>query len=227
MSAPVGGPLADVVELIGNPYPRSRARELAAAVRHELVANAAVTVGQHLLIELGGDCREWDRAVPPAGPVLLLVATPVYHGSYTGLLKLALDQLPRRALAGTVAVPLLTANSSPHLPAAATSLTHLLAALGAVVPVPAVAVPGLRPVQVAAAVWAEQHAPAVAAALAGDPGHAGHPAVAVRDRQLQSDQAAAGMPWTYRRAPPRCAEARELHILIGPGPAEGDTAPVG
>jgi FMN reductase len=62
---------------------------------------------------------------------LLVVATPTYKGSYTGVLKVLLDQLPAQALAGKRAVPVVTAGVAPQAAAAEALLRQLLTELGA------------------------------------------------------------------------------------------------
>jgi FMN reductase len=62
---------------------------------------------------------------------VLVVATPTYKGSYTGLLKVLLDQLPSNGLAGVRAVPVVTAGVAPQAAAAEALLRQLLTELGA------------------------------------------------------------------------------------------------
>jgi FMN reductase len=62
---------------------------------------------------------------------VLVVATPTYKGSYTGVLKVLLDQLPAQALAGKRAVPVVTAGVAPQAAAAEALLRQLLTELGA------------------------------------------------------------------------------------------------
>jgi len=71
----------------------------------------------------------WD-AVTSAD--LLVVATPSYKGTYTGLLKLFLDRYPAGALDGVRAVPVAVAGSPDHAGATAADLLRLLRELGAV-----------------------------------------------------------------------------------------------
>jgi FMN reductase len=66
---------------------------------------------------------------------VLVVASPTFKATYTGLLKLFLDLLPRKGLTGVVAVPLMTAAIAPHEHAVETHLRPLLVELGACVPV--------------------------------------------------------------------------------------------
>ena len=65
---------------------------------------------------------------------LLIVATPSYKGSYTGLLKLFFDQLPHQALAGITTVPVAIAGSPAHLRTTTADLIRLVTELGASVP---------------------------------------------------------------------------------------------
>jgi len=62
---------------------------------------------------------------------VLVVATPTYKGSYTGVLKVLLDHLPAQALAGKRAVPVVTAGVAPQAAAAEALLRQLLIELGA------------------------------------------------------------------------------------------------
>jgi FMN reductase len=64
---------------------------------------------------------------------LLLVATPVYRASYTGLLKCFFDLLPQDALAGKVAIPIATGASLAHSLVIDHALRPLLASVGALV----------------------------------------------------------------------------------------------
>jgi len=68
---------------------------------------------------------------------VLVVASPTYHGTYTGLLKLFLDQIPYKGLAGRVGVPLMVGAGPGHALAAELYLRQVLRELGAVTPAPA------------------------------------------------------------------------------------------
>lgn len=104
------------------------------------------------------DAQEFDvqlidlRALPPAdllhgpgdaGPVRatldivarahgIVVATPVHHAAYSGILKAFLDLLPRSGLAGKVALPLAVGGSPAHVLALDYALRPVLVSLGAV-----------------------------------------------------------------------------------------------
>ncbi|MET9609445.1 NADPH-dependent FMN reductase [Streptomyces sp. NPDC006512] len=61
----------------------------------------------------------------------LVIATPVYKASYTGLLKAFLDLLPQDGLAGKTVLPLATGGSLAHVLTIDYALRPVLAALGA------------------------------------------------------------------------------------------------
>jgi FMN reductase len=142
-----------VVVLCGNPRPRSRTLAAAETFASALVArlrgdttldgsshawgNDAVAVVD--VAKLGGAVIEGSPDVDAAlatvrdAPVLV-VATPVYKASYTGLLKAFLDRLAGGALAGVVAIPFTVAGSPIHRLVADVHLRPLLVELGASVP---------------------------------------------------------------------------------------------
>jgi len=140
-------PLAPVVVLIGNPHAGSRTSNVAAAVVDEYRtqsgdhSSAVRTIELADAVSIGFD----ETAVPPRAPQpdaldavtgarLLIVATPSYKGSYTGLLKVFLDRVVAGALAGATALPVVIAGSPLHLSRTASDLTTLLRELGADVP---------------------------------------------------------------------------------------------
>ncbi len=67
---------------------------------------------------------------------VLLLATPTYKASFTGLLKLFLDTFPAGSLSGTVVVPLTVAGGPVHRHLADLQLRPVLGELGAVLPAP-------------------------------------------------------------------------------------------
>jgi FMN reductase len=165
------------VVLVGNPRAGSRTRGLAEAVTGALLDRVGEPPGGVQVLELAEivgvtfgpePARVVDRGFDAFGLVrsarLLVVATPAYKGSYTGLLKIFLDQFGHRALAGVPAVPVAVAASPAHAHAAASALRDVLAELGADVTVPPLAVPESRlgEQDEIAARWADQHAGALA-----------------------------------------------------------------
>jgi FMN reductase len=69
-----------------------------------------------------------------AGSDVLVVATPVYKASYTGLLKSFLDLYGANGLRGVVALPVVVSGNPAHLLATDIHLRSLLVELGASVP---------------------------------------------------------------------------------------------
>ena len=170
----------DVVELIGNPRLGSRTRTLADATVAALAAGGGIPVGAVRVLELGEIVGVSFGAEPasgsgavadPFGAVraarLLVVATPTYKGTYTGLLKVFLDQFGHRELAGTVAVPVAIAVSAAYRDSVGAALTALLIELGASVPAPPLALleSQLTALDDSAAQWAAQHGGAIVEAL--------------------------------------------------------------
>jgi FMN reductase len=80
--------------------------------------------------------RRQDPAVTDAlaavqGARILVVSTPVYRATYSGLLKVFFDLLPQDALAGKVAVAIATGATPAHFLAVDHGLRPLLASVGA------------------------------------------------------------------------------------------------
>ncbi|KAB2381574.1 NADPH-dependent FMN reductase [Actinomadura montaniterrae] len=80
-----------------------------------------------------------DAAHPVIGSVVaaveraagLVIATPIYQGAYSGLLKSLLDVLPRHALQGKPILPLATGGSMAHVLVLDYALRPVLVAMGA------------------------------------------------------------------------------------------------
>ena len=166
-------PVLDVVVLVGNPRAGSRTRGLAEAVARALLERSGGPRGAVQVLELAefvgvsfgpgpayGAKADPDPFVSVRSARLLVVATPAYKGSYTGLLKIFLDQFGHRELAGVIAVPVAVATSPAHADAAASALREVLVELGARVPAPPLAVLESRLADAGeiAARWANQHA---------------------------------------------------------------------
>jgi FMN reductase len=73
----------------------------------------------------------WSASDAVARADGIIIATPVYKASYTGLLKAFLDLLPENALAGKVVLPLVTGGTIGHLLTIDYALRPVLTALGA------------------------------------------------------------------------------------------------
>lgn len=128
--------------VVGNPKPRSRTYKVALDVADALVPvradvdrvviDLADVAGQLFAPESPEVTRLLDAV---AQSDLLVVASPTYKASYTGLLKAFFDRFPGQALDGVVAVPVMTGAAAVHTLANELHLRPLLVELGASVPV--------------------------------------------------------------------------------------------
>jgi FMN reductase len=127
--------------VVGNPKPASRTLMIAEAVADRVVAATGSTkVISVDLVCYAAEMFEWpsDRLASVNDAVaqtdILVVASPTYKGTYTGLLKAFLDRYPNNGLAGVTAIPIMTAGSPLHGMAVEVGLRTLLVELGASVP---------------------------------------------------------------------------------------------
>lgn len=123
----------------GNPKPLSRT--LAAGVKLAELITGAAPDNVIDVIALGPGLLGWgDPAVAEAVATvkasdLIVFASPTYKGSYTGVLKLFLDQFEgATGLAGSVAVPLMLGAGPGHALASDLLLKPVLVEIGATVP---------------------------------------------------------------------------------------------
>lgn len=128
-----------VVSLSGSPALKSRSSHLLAQAEQALRLRG-VAVQRIDVRELPPAALLHARADDPAVARALalveqaqaiVVATPVYKASYSGLLKSFLDLLPQSALAHKPVLPLATGGSLAHLLALDYALRPVLASLGA------------------------------------------------------------------------------------------------
>jgi FMN reductase len=123
--------------LVGNPKPDSRTLRAALAIREALGGQDGPVID---LGEFAGELFDYDsvrveRAVEDVKRVdVLVVASPTYKATYTGLLKAFLDRFGAGSLRGVTAVPLLVAASDRHALAVEVHLRPLLVELGLSVP---------------------------------------------------------------------------------------------
>lgn len=127
-----------VLSIVGNPKVGSRTHGLAGSLA-ELAAARLGFAGAEM-VDLSTDTDSDLGAELVRGAGLVVVASPTYKATYTGLLKTFFDGLPYRALNGKVAIGAMVAASDLHLFAADVHLRPLLTELGAICPVPALAV---------------------------------------------------------------------------------------
>jgi len=137
--APDAVPAAVVV---GNPKAASRTRLLAERVAADLAESLAVPLHTEVteLATFGGALFDWSSPEVGASVAqvqasrLLVVATPVYKASFTGLLKAFLDWFPAGSLGTVVTVPVMVGAAPHHALAVETQLRPVLVELGAPMP---------------------------------------------------------------------------------------------
>ena len=126
--------MTQTVVVSGNPRSGSRTLKLATAVGEALSAEPPLIIDVAALVPgllIAGDPGTIAALDAIRSAKLLVVATPTYKGSYTGVLKVLFDQFPAGALAGVTAVPVVTAGIQPQADGAEGFLRHLLNELGA------------------------------------------------------------------------------------------------
>ncbi len=124
--------------IVGNPKPASRTLAAATHVARELSGDEPdLTVD---LATLGAALLDWtstevSELVTQIGDAdLVVVASPTYKGTYTGLLKLFLDRFAGGTGLRGLAVPLLLGAGPAHALAPELTLRPVLTELGATVP---------------------------------------------------------------------------------------------
>jgi FMN reductase len=133
--------VVNAVVVVGNPSPGSRTRRAAELVVERLTGAAAEATIE--LSELGPALLGWgDPAVGAAKDQviradLVVFASPTYKATYTGLLKLFLDQFAAGELHPTVAIPLMLGAARDHALAGEHTLKPVLVEIGCSCPTPA------------------------------------------------------------------------------------------
>jgi len=156
--------------VVGNPKARSRTWDAAHRTAEALGASSVVAVD---LVDLGPGLLGWgDETVAAAvaqvrASEVAIFASPTFKATYSGLLKLFLDQFETSVgLGGVVAVPLMLGAHHGHQLAPEVHLKPVLVELGATCPTPALYLidRASQPDPVAQA-WAERWAPVVHSSL--------------------------------------------------------------
>ncbi|MDU0332501.1 NADPH-dependent FMN reductase [Paenibacillus sp. 3LSP] len=123
----------------GSPTPGSRLSGVI-ALTEELLRSEGFEVSHVNVVELPPEDLihtkfESEAIVKANGLVAaadaVVVASPVYQASYTGVLKTFLDLVPQKGLAGKVVLPLFIGGSLAHLLTIDYALKPVLSALGA------------------------------------------------------------------------------------------------
>jgi FMN reductase len=131
-----------VAVIVGNPKPRSRTLAVAERVAAVALAAAGLAAGPPNVVDLallGPQLFDFGSAAVRAevdavsAADLVVVASPTYKATYTGLLKAFLDHFSTTSLAGVTAVPVMVAAAPVHALAVEVHLRPLLVELGATV----------------------------------------------------------------------------------------------
>jgi FMN reductase len=127
-----------VAVVVGNPKPRSRTYQAAHLVAKRLSGREAdLSID---LTDLGAALLDWsdsgvaELVAAVQASSLIIVASPTYKATYTGLLKLFLDRFGGGSLAGVTAVPVMLGGHWKHGLAADLLLKPVLVELGATCP---------------------------------------------------------------------------------------------
>jgi FMN reductase len=130
-----------IAVVVGNPKPQSRTLAVATAVAQRASARLGGDVTVEIDLALFADeMFKWPSEQMAqlndsvASSDLVIVASPTYKATYTGLLKAFLDRYPSNGLNGVTAIPVMTGASHLHAMSIDTALRPLLVELGASVP---------------------------------------------------------------------------------------------
>lgn len=129
-----------VTLVVGNPKPMSRTLRIAELLVRKLLGEQSFTLDIIDLADHTDEIFKWPSehmaklSAQVAESNLIVVASPTYKATYTGLLKAFLDRYPANALRGVVAIPVMTGADEGHSMAPIVNLDPLLVELGANVP---------------------------------------------------------------------------------------------
>ena len=122
------------VVVVGNPKPGSRTLQAAQLLMQDLTGAAATHVID--VVDLGAGLLVWgdERVAEAVSTVkeadLLVVASPTFKATYTGLLKLFLDQFGAGSLRGVTAFPVMLGAALNHAMAPELLLKPVLVEIG-------------------------------------------------------------------------------------------------
>jgi FMN reductase len=131
-----------IVGIVGNPRPASRTLEVTHVLAETLATRAEAPRVRVGVVDLAAVAAEIfdERSETVRSHVedacrsdVLIIASPTYRGTFTGLAKAFLDRLPRDALTGVVAIPLMVGAGDAHAGAPDAHLGPILLQLGATV----------------------------------------------------------------------------------------------
>ncbi|HUC05609.1 MAG TPA: NAD(P)H-dependent oxidoreductase [Acidimicrobiales bacterium] len=162
--------------VVGNPKPNSRTRAVAEAVAEAAARATGLTGSERVAVDLAEFAPllfDWSsvrvRALVDAicGCSLVVVASPTFKASYTGLLKAFLDWFSSTDLQNVTAVPVMVGAGLHHALAVEVHLRPVLVELGATLPTRGLYVTEAELDQVDDVIgrWLEGAAPALRAAV--------------------------------------------------------------
>ncbi len=126
--------------VVGNPKSQSRTLRIAETVVEQLLAPGTYDLTSIDLAEHSSHIFEWPSDEMArlnetvADSQLVVVASPTYKATYTGLLKGFLDRYSANGLRGVIAIPVMTGSDLTHAMGPDVNLRPLLVELGASVP---------------------------------------------------------------------------------------------
>lgn len=131
-----------VMVVVGNPSPKSRTLRAAVAAGERVARLLGLDESPSTLdlASLGSSLLQWGavETLDAVAAVLradaLVVASPTYKASYTGLTKLFLDMFDRDALCGIPTIPMMTGGTPEHALAVEVHLRPVLVEIGASCP---------------------------------------------------------------------------------------------
>ncbi|MGH8995030.1 MAG: NADPH-dependent FMN reductase [Acidimicrobiales bacterium] len=161
--------------VVGNPKPRSRTREVAEAVADAAAGAVGLDGTERVtvdLADLGALLFDWSsiqvrEAVDAIrGCRVVVVASPTFKASYTGLLKSFLDWFGTTDLRGVTAIPVMVGAGPHHALAVEVHLRPVLVEIGATLPTRGLYVtePQLGSLDVVVAEWIAEAGPSLRAA---------------------------------------------------------------
>ena len=132
--------MTKVTVLVGNPKRKSRTAGIAEALARQVLGGAEVDFQLVDLADRADALFSWTSETVDqltrrvAESDLVIVASPTYKATYTGLLKAFLDRYPTNGLRNITAIALMTGADFTHALAPTVTLVPLLLELGAAVP---------------------------------------------------------------------------------------------
>ena len=126
--------------ILGSPFPGSTSEKIVELIFQELCRNGWDTSTVDLsqlnasALLLRDKDRDLDKALESVlESELVITASPTYRATYTGLLKVFLDQLPQDSLSGKLVLPIQTGGSPEHSLTIEYGISLVMRSLGATV----------------------------------------------------------------------------------------------